>query len=155
MSDLDSARVAMLLAVLGRHAGLKLSDLEVYVATVGGIAASEPAADLGIALALTSAFHNRAIPSTVCAIGEVSLSGDIRRVSAIGRRLAEAARLGFTTALVPASHRGEALPPGPVDGIRTLPVATITDAIAAIENLARRSSTPRRPALRTVPDGGS
>jgi DNA repair protein RadA/Sms len=150
VSDLDSARVAMLLAVLGRHADLRLHDFEVYVATVGGIAAVEPAADLGIALALNSAVRNTTIPSTVCAIGEVSLSGDVRRVPAIGRRLAEAARLGFTTALVPASHSGEALPPGPVEGMRTVPVATIADAIASVENLARRSGATRRPALRTV-----
>jgi DNA repair protein RadA/Sms len=150
VSDLDSARVAMLLAVLSRHVKLPLNDLEVYVATVGGIAAVEPAADLGIALALTSAVRTTTIPSTVCAIGEVSLSGDVRRVSAIGRRLAEAARLGFTTALVPASHAGEALPPGPVDGIRTIPVATIADAIASVEQLARRGGASRRPTLRTV-----
>jgi DNA repair protein RadA/Sms len=150
VSDLDSARVAMLLAVLTRHCDLRLNELEVYVATVGGIAATEPAADLGIALALSSAVRNTPIPSTVCAIGEVSLSGDVRRVSAIGRRLAEAARLGFTTALVPGAHAGEALPPGPVDGIRTVPVATIGAAIAAVDNLSRRGAGPRRPALRPV-----
>jgi DNA repair protein RadA/Sms len=154
VSDLDAARVAMLLAVLTRHCKLPLHDLEVYVATVGGIAAGEPAADLGIALALTSAVHEISIPPTVCAIGEVSLSGDVRRVSALGRRLAEAARLGFTVALVPAAHAGEALAPGAVEGIRTVPIATIADAVASIEALVRRAGPVRRPTLRTI-SGGS
>jgi DNA repair protein RadA/Sms len=155
VSDLDSARVAMLLAVLGRHCQLHVSDLEVYVATIGGIVASEPAADLGIALALSSAINILPVPPAVCAIGEVSLSGDVRRVSALGRRLAEAARLGFTTALVPAAHAGEALAPGAVEGIRTIPVATISDAISSVESLARRGSGPRRPVLRTIPGGAA
>ena len=154
VSDLDSGRVAMLLAVLARHGSVPLHDLEVYVATVGGIAANEPAADLAIALAVTSAFHTAPIPSAVCAIGEVSLSGDVRRVSALGRRLAEAARLGFTTALVPAAHSGEALAPGAVEGIRTVPVATIGQAIASVDNLSRRGGETRRPTLRTI-SGGS
>jgi DNA repair protein RadA/Sms len=153
VSDLDGSRVAMLLAVLTRHCHLPLHELEVYVATVGGIAATEPAADLGIALALVSAVRDLPIPPTVCAIGEVSLSGDVRRVSAIGRRLAEAARLGFTTALVPGAHAGEALAPGAVEGIRTVPIATIADATASIESLARRGGAPRRAALRPITGG--
>jgi DNA repair protein RadA/Sms len=153
VSDLDGGRVAMLLAVLTRHCRLPLHELEVYVATVGGIAASEPAADLGIALALVSAVRDVPVPATVCAIGEVSLSGDVRRVSGIGRRLAEAARLGFTTALVPAAHAGEALAPGAVEGIRTVPIATISDAMAAVVSLAARSGAPRRAALRPITGG--
>jgi DNA repair protein RadA/Sms len=153
VSDLDGSRVAMLLAVLTRHCRLPLHELEVYVATVGGIAAVEPAADLGIALALVSAVRDVPVPATVCAIGEVSLSGDVRRVSGIGRRLAEAARLGFTTALVPAAHAGEALAPGPVEGIRTVPVGTISDAMAAVVSLAARSGAPRRAALRPITGG--
>jgi DNA repair protein RadA/Sms len=155
VSDLDSSRVAMLLAVLNRHGRLKLHDLEVYVATVGGIAAHEPAADLGIALALASALRDTPIPSTVCAIGEVSLSGDVRRVPAIGRRLAEAARLGFTTALVPSAHRGEALPPGPVEGIRSIPVATIGDALSCIDTLSCTGAAARRPTLRPLAGGAA
>jgi DNA repair protein RadA/Sms len=153
VSDLDGGRVAMLLAVLTRHCHLPLHELEVYVATVGGIAAGEPAADLGIALALVSAVRDLPIPPTVCAIGEVSLSGDIRRVSGLGRRLAEAARLGFTTALVPAAHAGEALAPGAVEGIRTVPIGTIADAMAAVESRAPRGGAPRRAALRPISGG--
>jgi DNA repair protein RadA/Sms len=155
VSDLDSSRVAMLIAVLIRHGRLPLGELEVYVATVGGIAANEPACDLGIALALASAVRDLPIPPTVCAIGEVSLSGDIRRVPNLGRRLAEAGRLGFTTVLVPAAHAGEALAPGGVEGVRTVPVATIVDAMASIETLARRGGAPRRAVLRPIEGGGS
>lgn len=153
VSDLDSSRVAMLLAVLARHTRLPLHELEVYVATVGGIAAHEPATDLGVALAMASAARELPVPATVCAIGEVSLSGDVRRVPWLGRRLTEAGRLGFTTVLVPTAHAGEALPPGPVEGVHTVPVHTISDALAAVESLAERGRPPRRPALRTVSGG--
>ncbi|MDQ6851969.1 MAG: DNA repair protein RadA [Actinomycetota bacterium] len=150
VSDLDSARVAMLLAVLCRHGQLPLGELEVYVATVGGIAAHEPAADLATALALASAVRETAIPATVCAIGEVSLSGDVRRVPYLARRLAEAARLGFTTALVPAAHVDDAVAPGAGEAIRIVAVATIGEAMTASMNLAARAAEQRRPSLRRV-----
>jgi DNA repair protein RadA/Sms len=155
VSDLDSSRVAMLLAVLARHSKLSLHEQEVYVATVGGIAAHEPAADLGIALAIASAARDLPIPPSVCAIGEVSLSGDVRRVPWFSRRLAEAGRLGFRTVLVPAAHSGEALPPGAVEGVRTIPVTTIVDALASVASLSRRGAAPRRPVLRTIRGGAS
>ena len=107
LAGLDSARVAMLLAGLDRHCGIRLGEYEVYAATVGGIAATEPAADLAIALALASDRRDVALPPGLCAIGEVSLSGDVRRVSGLERRLSDAARLGFHTALVPPPPRGE------------------------------------------------
>jgi DNA repair protein RadA/Sms len=151
VSDLDSARVAMLLAVLTKHSQLPIAEQEVYVATVGGIAATEPAADLGIALALASATRELPIPATVCAIGEVSLSGDVRRVPVIGRRLAEAARLGFKTALVPAAHVGEAVAPGA--NIRVVPVATLGEALTAVLNLSRQAAEERRPVLRPISGG--
>lgn len=152
VSDLDSSRVAMLLAVLARHGRIAFGDLEVYAATVGGIAAHEPAADLALALALASAARDKPIPATFCAIGEVSLSGDVRRVTNLGARLNEAARLGFTTALVPAAHAGERLPSGS-DSIQALPVETIGDAIGAIANLGAQAVTARRPALRPIQGG--
>ncbi len=151
VSDLDSARVAMLLAVLTKHSQLPIGDQDVYVATVGGIAATEPAADLGIALALASAIRELPIPATVCAIGEVSLSGDVRRVPVIGRRLAEAARLGFTTALVPSAHVGDTIAPGP--NIRVVPVATIGEALTAALNLSKHATEDRRPVLRPISGG--
>jgi DNA repair protein RadA/Sms len=100
-SGLDSQRVAMILAVLERRVGVKLADREVYTATVGGVRLSEPASDLALALALASAFSDRAIAPGFVAIGEVGLAGELRPVSAVQARLAEAARLGFTTAIVP------------------------------------------------------
>jgi DNA repair protein RadA/Sms len=101
VSGLDNARVAMLLAVLERRGGVKLHDAEVYAATVGGIRVVEPAADLALALAVTSARRDVALPPDLVAIGEIGLAGEVRRVSGVARRLAEAARLGFTQALVP------------------------------------------------------
>ncbi len=101
VTDLDASRVNMLLAVLGRHAGVQLGERDVYAASVGGIKITEPSVDLAILLAIASAASDVALPSTLCAIGEVSLSGDIRRVSSVQRRLSEASRLGFRRALVP------------------------------------------------------
>ena len=101
VSGLDNARVAMLLAVLEKRAGVRLHDAEVYAATVGGMRVVEPAADLALALAITSARRDVAIPPDVVVLGEIGLAGEVRRVTGVGRRLAEAARLGFTQALVP------------------------------------------------------
>jgi DNA repair protein RadA/Sms len=147
VTDLDPGRVAMLLAVLGRHTGLRLGDQEVYAATVGGLSATEPAADLAVALALASAARDSPLPPTLCAIGEVSLSGDVRRVSALDRRLAEAARLGFTAALVPAGQAATAT------DIRALPVATLAEALAQAAALGKRHAAPRRAPLRSVAGG--
>ncbi|MGH8962474.1 MAG: DNA repair protein RadA [Jatrophihabitantaceae bacterium] len=151
VSDLESARVAMLLAVLARHGQVQLAEHEVYASTVGGMAAQEPAADLAIAIALASAARNAAMPAALCAIGEVSLSGDVRRVPALGRRLAEAARLGFTTALVPSAHSGEKVN---CAGLDTVPVTTLREAMEAAANLRQRGVARRRPVLRTVQGGG-
>ncbi|MBC8090488.1 MAG: DNA repair protein RadA, partial [Pseudonocardia sp.] len=101
VSGLDNARVAMLLAVLEKRAGIRLHDAEVYTATVGGMRVTEPAADLAMALAITSARTDVALPSDVVVLGEIGLAGEVRRVTGLDRRLAEAARLGFTHALVP------------------------------------------------------
>jgi DNA repair protein RadA/Sms len=101
VSGLDSARVAMLLAVLEKRAGVRLHDAEVYAATVGGMRVVEPAADLALALAITSARRDVALPADVVVLGELGLAGEVRRVAGVERRLAEAARLGFTHALVP------------------------------------------------------
>ncbi len=98
-NGVDSSRVAMLLAVLERRAGMKLSEHDVYVSTVGGIRLTEPGADLAIALAIASAFSDRAFPATLAAVGEISLAGEIRPVSQAKQRVAEAKRLGFTTVL--------------------------------------------------------
>ncbi|MGI8881952.1 MAG: DNA repair protein RadA [Jatrophihabitans sp.] len=133
VTDLDQSRVAMVLAILTRHARINLGDREVYAASVGGLRVSEPAADLAIALAVHSAITERPIPSTVCAVGELSLSGDVRRVGGLEQRLAEAARLGFHTALVPAS----ALPLRNTS-LTTIGVDSLGDALRAVQRLSAR-----------------
>jgi DNA repair protein RadA/Sms len=100
-SGLDSARVAMVLAVLDKRGRVPVGRHDVYVATVGGVRLTEPAADLATALAVASAFGDRPLVDGTVAIGEVGLTGEIRRVSDVRRRLEEAHRLGFTRALVP------------------------------------------------------
>jgi len=151
VSSIEPSRVAMLLAVLQRYdKRLPYADSDVYASTVGGMAACEPAADLAIALALASAMRDSPIAPAVCAVGEVSLSGDVRRVPGLDRRLAEAARLGFTTALVPFGHKGEAVSSASA-GIHTLPVQTVHDAIMAVLALTGKPEhSQRRPRLRAV-----
>jgi DNA repair protein RadA/Sms len=97
VNGVDASRVAMLLAVLERRCGLRLSTSDVYVSTVGGIRLSEPGADLAIALAIASAVKDQALPATMAAVGEISLAGEIRPVAAAKVRAAEARRLGYTT----------------------------------------------------------
>ncbi|WIX86206.1 DNA repair protein RadA [Amycolatopsis sp. DG1A-15b] len=125
VSGLDSARVAMVLAVLEKRGGLKLGDKDVYAATVGGMKITEPGIDLALVLALTSSFGDVALSPRLVSVGEVGLAGEIRRVPSVGRRLAEAARLGFTHALVPPDS---GKPPA---GIRVLEVANVADALNA------------------------
>jgi DNA repair protein RadA/Sms len=126
VSGLDSARVAMLLAVLEKRAGVRLHDAEVYAATVGGMRVVEPAADLALALAITSARRDVALPSDVVVLGELGLAGEVRRVTGVERRLAEAARLGFTHALVPPDS-GRA-----PDGMRLTEVRDVAVVLDAI-----------------------
>jgi DNA repair protein RadA/Sms len=101
VSGLDPQRVAMVNAVVERRGGVKLADADVFAASVGGVRIAEPAADLALALAIASAARDRALPAGMVALGEVGLSGEIRRVGGTGRRLTEAARQGYRVALVP------------------------------------------------------
>jgi DNA repair protein RadA/Sms len=94
-SGVDAARLAMLLAVLEKRAGIRVSDKDVYVSTVGGVRLSEPAADLAIAIAVASAVRERAIGHSTVAFGEISLAGEVRNVTASRQRTAEASRMGF------------------------------------------------------------
>jgi DNA repair protein RadA/Sms len=105
VSGLDSSRVAMLMAVTERIAGVKLFDKDVYAATVGGMRSNDPGSDLAVCLAIASAATGLTLPLDLAAIGEVSLSGDIRRVAMLGQRTAEAMRLGYRRILVPAGTR--------------------------------------------------
>lgn len=104
-NGVDSSRVAMLLAVLERRAGLRLSELDVYVSTVGGVKISEPAADLAIALAIASAIKDQPISHEVVAFGEISLAGEIRKVNQLAIRQNEAKRLGFTRVIDSSSEQ--------------------------------------------------
>ncbi|RKT52219.1 DNA repair protein RadA/Sms [Saccharothrix australiensis] len=101
VSGLDSARVAMALAVLEKRGRMSLHNKDVFTATVGGMRLVEPAVDLAVALAVASAASDQPLPHDLVVVGEVGLSGELRRVNGVGRRLAEAARLGYTKALVP------------------------------------------------------
>ncbi|MDQ1465278.1 MAG: hypothetical protein QOC73_2219 [Actinomycetota bacterium] len=122
-SGLDNARVSMVLAVTERRAKVLLANADVFTATVGGVKLTEPAGDLAIALAVASAVADRPLPAGLVAIGEIGLAGEVRRVEGVGRRLAEAARLGFTYALVP-------LDSGPApDGVQTVEVGDLARAI--------------------------
>jgi DNA repair protein RadA/Sms len=126
VSGLDASRVAMVLAVLERRGRVRLGADDVFSATVGGVRVTEPAADLALALAVASAARDAPIPPATVVLGEVGLSGEVRRVGAVGRRLAEAARLGFTAALVPPD-------PGPVPaGLRVTEVADLGAALRAL-----------------------
>ena len=105
-SGLDSARVGMVLAVLQRRADVKIGRHDVYAATIGGVRLTEPSVDLAVALAMASATADLSIPGSVVAIGEVGLAGEVRRVPGVARRLAEAERMGFRRAIVPAGSGG-------------------------------------------------
>lgn len=99
----DNQRLAMLLAVMQRHAGIFTGDQDVFVNVTGGLRLREPAVDLAVLLALASSFRRKPLPEATIAVGEVGLTGELRRVPRLSERLTEAARLGFRRALVPAS----------------------------------------------------
>ncbi|MFE6735237.1 DNA repair protein RadA [Microbacterium sp. NPDC057650] len=92
---LDSSRVAMVLAILERRAGIKAGEVDVYVSTVGGVRFTEPAADLAIAIAVAGSIQQFSVPRTVTAVGELSLAGEVRPVTQAAQRRSEAARLGY------------------------------------------------------------
>jgi DNA repair protein RadA/Sms len=104
-ANVDASRLAMIIAILERRAGLQLGGHDVYASVAGGLRVNEPAADLGIALAIASAFRNMPIANTVAAFGELGLSGEVRGVGQAARRGAEAAKLGFTTVIAPDNVR--------------------------------------------------
>ncbi len=127
-TGLDVTRATMLTAVTERAARIKLWDQDVYLATVAGAKVSDPAADLAMCLALTSAARDQAIADDLVAIGEVALSGDVRPVPGLGQRLSEAARLGFTTAIVPRGTAKSVKSPG----LKLVEVANLAEAIAQL-----------------------
>ena len=146
----EAGRIAMLLAVLQRRSGLRLHHKEVYVATVGGARIAEPAGDLAAAIAIASAAADRAFSLPVVALGEVGLSGELRRIAGLERRLAEAGRLGIEVALVPSGSSVQGC------GVRVIEVPNLSSALEALRLLpqAKPGEAPRRPKL-TVLQGGS
>jgi DNA repair protein RadA/Sms len=136
-SGLDSARVSMVMAVLERRGRVPLGKNDVFAATVGGVRLVDPAADLAVALAMTTGTMDVPLPPTVVAFGEVGLAGEVRPVTGLSRRLSEAARLGFTTALVPRHAEGEDLPKIP-SGMRIVQVSDIADMLVTLHTMISR-----------------
>ena len=129
-SGLDSARTAMLLGILERRAGIKTSAADCFVATVGGVKLNEPATDLATALAIVSSVTDKPLPANSIALGELGLSGELRPITSLERRLSEAARLGFTSAIVPATDKKFNAP----QGMHVHQARTIAEAIALTRN---------------------
>ena len=131
---LDAARLAMLLAVLHRHAGVASGDQDVFVNAVGGVRITEPAADLAVLLAIQSSLRNRPLPRGLLAFGEVGLAGEIRPAPRGQERLREAAKLGFSIAIIPAANA----PKGAgrqFEGLELHPVSRIDEALEVVRGL--------------------
>ena len=124
---LDSQRVAMLLAVLNRHGGVSLQEHDVFVNLVGGLEVTETACDLPVALALASSLADKAIAQSVVAFGELGLTGELRPVAYGEERLREAAKQGFTTALIAKDNA----PRAPIEGLKVVAVGRIDEALRA------------------------
>jgi len=125
---LEQHRLAMLLAVLHRHAGVACFDQDVFLNAVGGVKIAEPAADLPVLLAIQSSLKNTALPKTLVAFGEVGLAGEIRPCPRGQERLKEAAKLGFKYAIIPLANR----PKTPIPGLEIIAVDRVDRAIAAL-----------------------
>ncbi len=128
---LDRDRLAMLLAVLHRHAGVACMDQDVFVNAVGGVRISEPAADLAVLLAITSSLRGRPLPKGFIAFGEVGLAGEVRPAPRGQERLKEAAKLGFSVAVVPKANA----PKKPIEGLTVHAVERIEQVVEAVRGL--------------------
>ena len=122
----DYNRAAMLLAVLEKRGGLKVSQCDAYLNIIGGLTLEEPAADLAAVVAIASSYLDKPVPDHMAAIGEVGLSGEIRSISHLEQRLTEVHRLGFTQCMVPARRAREIKP---LPGLELLPVQSISQAL--------------------------
>ncbi|NWG30923.1 MAG: DNA repair protein RadA [Rhodocyclaceae bacterium] len=128
---LEPQRLAMLLAVLHRHAGVMCGDQDVFVNAVGGVRIQEPAADLAVLLAIVSSLRNKPLPGKLVAFGEVGLAGEIRPAPRGQERLKEAAKLGFTHALIPKANA----PKQPIKGIEVMALERVEQAIEVLRAL--------------------
>lgn len=137
---LDGGRLGMLLAVLEQRAGVSVAGTDVWVTVAGGVKTVEPAVDLAVALAVTSAATGRGLPADLVVCGEIGLAGELRQVGHLDRRMAEASRLGFGTVLVPERA------PTPPEGCNAIRVTDLREAIAAVGLLGE-------PRIRVAPTG--
>jgi DNA repair protein RadA/Sms len=128
---LEANRLAMLLAVLHRHASIATWEQDVFVNAVGGVRIGEPAADLAVSLAVVSSFTDKAIPSKVAAFGEIGLAGEVRPATRGQERLKEAAKLGFEKVIVPKANA----PKAKIAGIEVLTVERIDQAVKLLREL--------------------
>ena len=129
VNGMDQGRVALLLAVLEKRAGLRLYNQDVYINVAGGLSLSEPAADLAVCLAVASSMSDKPLPQNVAAMGEVGLLGEVRPIPHMERRLSECARLGFTQVIVPRDRYGKWKAP---NDIQLTQVSTLSQAVAAM-----------------------
>jgi len=127
---LDPQRLAMLLAVLSRHAGVTTFDQDVFVNAVGGVRIEEPAADLAVLLAVGSSLRDRALPRGLVVFGEVGLAGEVRPAPRGQERLREAAKLGFSRALIPRANA----PRQPIEGLEVVAVERVDEALAQLRS---------------------
>ena len=133
-SGVDQGRLALLLAVLEKRAGMRLYDQDVYINIAGGMTLTEPAADLALVAAVASSLLNRPIGADWAVMGEVGLAGEIRAVAQAERRLSECMRLGFRNAVLPKTNlRGIRVP----EGMTVHPAETILDALMALRLFRR------------------
>ncbi len=128
---LEAQRLAMLLAVLHRHAGIVCFDQDVFVNAVGGVRITEPAADLAVLLAIISSLRNSPLPEKLIVFGEVGLAGEVRPAPRGQERLKEAAKLGFTRALVPEANR----PRQSIPGMTVIPVSRVEQAVEQLRSI--------------------
>jgi DNA repair protein RadA/Sms len=131
-TGLDYNRLVMLMAVLEKRVGLTLYNFDAYVNVVGGIRIDEPACDLGIAAAVASSFRNIPVDPGCVLVGEIGLTGEVRAVGQIVKRISEAARLGFKSIVIPGSNMKAAGQAKPAGGIEIIPVMNIQDALDII-----------------------
>ena len=128
---LEQNRLAMLLAVLHRHAGVAAFDQDVFINAVGGVKITEPAADLAVLLAINSSMRNKPLPRGLVVFGEVGLAGEIRPAPRGQERLREAAKLGFSVAMIPKSNA----PKQRIEGLQIIPVDRIDEALNKIRDV--------------------
>jgi DNA repair protein RadA/Sms len=128
---LEAQRLAMLLAVLHRHAGIVCFDQDVFVNAVGGVKIAEPAADLAVLLSIISSLKNKALPEKLIVFGEVGLAGEIRPAPRGQERLKEAAKLGFTRAMIPEANR----PRQAIAGMEVIAVSRVEEAVEKLRSM--------------------